>query len=63
MAPGDVLMVGDDIETDVGGAQSGGVKGAIVKTGKFRPADLDGPIRPYVVLDSIADLPVWWNEH
>jgi phospholysine phosphohistidine inorganic pyrophosphate phosphatase len=63
LAPGDVLMVGDDIETDVGGAQSGGVKGAIVKTGKFRAADLEGPIRPYVVLDSIADLPDWWNEH
>src|SRR5579871_3166538 len=35
--PGEILMVGDDIETDVGGAQHAGLKGALVRTGKFRP--------------------------
>jgi HAD superfamily hydrolase (TIGR01458 family) len=60
LAPAQVLMIGDDIQTDIGGAQAAGLKGALVKTGKFRPADLDGSITPYVVLDSIANLPSWW---
>jgi phospholysine phosphohistidine inorganic pyrophosphate phosphatase len=55
-----LLMVGDDIETDIGGAQAAGLKGALVKTGKFRPADLQGRIKPYTVLDSVAELPKWW---
>jgi ribonucleotide monophosphatase NagD (HAD superfamily) len=56
-----VLMIGDDIDADVGGAQAAGLKGALVKIGKFRPTDLEGTIRPDVVFDSIADLPNWWN--
>jgi phospholysine phosphohistidine inorganic pyrophosphate phosphatase len=58
---GEVLMIGDDIEVDVGGAQRAGMKGALVKTGKFRPADLHGAIQPDVVLESIADLPLCWE--
>jgi phospholysine phosphohistidine inorganic pyrophosphate phosphatase len=54
---GEVLMIGDDIEADVGGAQAAGLKGALVKTGKFHPADLEGTTRPDAVFDSIADLP------
>lgn len=57
---GEVLMIGDDIDADVGGAQAAGLKGALVKTGKFRPADLEGAVRPDAVFDSIADLPAWW---
>ena len=56
-----VLMVGDDVETDIGGAQSAGLRAALVKTGKFRPADLEGPVQPDLVLDSIAELPNWWT--
>jgi phospholysine phosphohistidine inorganic pyrophosphate phosphatase len=59
----DILMVGDDIEIDVAGAQEAGLKGALVKTGKFRPPDLDGPFKPDVVLDSVADLRVWWERY
>src|SRR6266853_654921 len=33
-----VLMIGDDLEVDVMGAQGAGLKGALVKTGKSRPA-------------------------
>ncbi len=58
----ETLMIGDDIEADVGGAQAAGLKGALVKTGKFRPTDLEGAIRPDAVLDSIADLPRQLNK-
>src|SRR5262249_7140387 len=61
-APGNVLMVGDDLHADVGAAQAAGLRGALVKTGKFRPSDLESEIRPDVVLDSVADLPRWWSE-
>jgi HAD superfamily hydrolase (TIGR01458 family) len=57
----EVLMIGDDLDTDVAGAQAAGLRGALVKTGKFRPADLAGAVRPDVVLNSIADLPGWWE--
>lgn len=56
----EVVMVGDDVRGDVGGAQSAGLAGVLVRTGKFTPADLDGDITPDAVLDSLADLPDWW---
>jgi HAD superfamily hydrolase (TIGR01458 family) len=56
-----VLMIGDDVNADIGGAQAAGLKGALVRTGKFRPADLEGEVRPDAVLDSIADLPRRWE--
>ena len=56
-----VLMIGDDLEADIGGAQAAGLKGALVKTGKFRPSDLQSSVRPYAVLDSIEGLPNWWT--
>lgn len=55
LAPADILMIGDDIRGDVGGAQAAGLKGALVRTGKFREADLEGDVRPDVVLDSVAE--------
>ena len=57
--PERTAMVGDDIEIDVGGAQRVGMRGLLVRTGKFRPADLEGSIRPDAVLGSVAELPVW----
>jgi len=57
VAPEEALMVGDDIESDVLGAQQAGLKACQVKTGKFRPGDLQRGIEPDCVLDSIADLP------
>ncbi|MBT8482669.1 MAG: TIGR01458 family HAD-type hydrolase [Myxococcales bacterium] len=55
------VMVGDDIHSDVAGAQIAGLTGILVQTGKFRSADLDGAVRPDAVLDSVADLPRWWD--
>jgi phospholysine phosphohistidine inorganic pyrophosphate phosphatase len=59
--PAEVLMMGDDVNADIGGAQAAGLRGALVRTGKYRSSDLEGPVRPYVVLDSIAALPQWWS--
>ncbi|WES63278.1 TIGR01458 family HAD-type hydrolase [Microbacter sp. GSS18] len=58
--PGAAVMVGDDVRTDVGGAQDAGLTGVLVRTGKFSPADLDGAVTPDAVIDSIAELPGWW---
>lgn len=57
----EVVMVGDDIRTDVEGAQRAGLTGVLVRTGKFAPADLDGEVAPDAVLDSISDLPGWFT--
>jgi len=51
-----VAMVGDDIVSDVGGAMSAGLVGVLVRTGKFDPRDLDGSIRPDLVIDSVSNL-------
>ena len=55
-------MVGDDVRTDVEGAQRAGLTGVLVRTGKFSPSDLAGDVSPDAVIDSIADLPQWWAE-
>jgi len=52
------VMVGDDIVSDVQGAQEAGIRGALVKTGKFLPGDLQKVSSPPdFALDTIADLP------
>ncbi|MDH3202003.1 MAG: TIGR01458 family HAD-type hydrolase [Myxococcales bacterium] len=61
ISPAKVAMIGDDIRADVGGAQTVGLTGILVRTGKFRPIDLEGDISPEAVLDSVADLPEWWE--
>lgn len=61
LAADQVVMVGDDIRTDIEGAQRAGLTGVLVRTGKFTPADLDGDVSPDAVLASIAELPDWWT--
>jgi HAD superfamily hydrolase (TIGR01458 family) len=55
--PKDAAMIGDDIMTDVGGAQRLGMKGILVKTGKYREdlANSSG-VTPDLILESIADM-------
>jgi ribonucleotide monophosphatase NagD (HAD superfamily) len=55
--PEQAAMIGDDILTDVDGAQRLGMKGILVKTGKYRE-DLarSSGVTPDLVLDSIAQL-------
>ncbi len=54
----EATMVGDDVVSDVLGAQALGIEGVLVRTGKYRSEALekaDG--RPDHVIDSVADLP------
>jgi HAD superfamily hydrolase (TIGR01458 family) len=56
--PEHAAMVGDDVETDVGGALDAGLAGILVRTGKYRDDALrDSGIAPTAVVDSIADVP------
>jgi HAD superfamily hydrolase (TIGR01458 family) len=53
-------MVGDDIEEDVAGAQANGMRTVLVRTGKFRPDDVErSRTRPDAIVSSIAQLPEW----
>jgi len=52
------VMVGDDVEADVGGALAAGVPGVLVRTGKFREDALAASgVTPTAIADSIADVP------
>ena len=56
--PQDAVMVGDDVEADVGGAKAIGLRGILVRTGKFREETLAGADpKPDAVLDSLTDVP------
>jgi HAD superfamily hydrolase (TIGR01458 family) len=58
--PGETVMVGDDVESDVGGAKSVGMRGVLVRTGKFTEEALgQAEPKPDAVLDSLRDLPEW----
>ena len=58
--PQEAIMVGDDIENDIGGAQRAGLLGALVCTGKHNAqSPLLARIHPDVILPSVADLPGW----
>lgn len=58
LKPTEVTMIGDDIDADVGGAQQAGLKGILVRTGKYRQSYVDASsIKPDLIIDSINDLP------
>lgn len=60
LAPERVLMVGDDIEADIGGALSAGLAAVQVRTGKYRPQDDDHPkVKPTGRIGSITELAAW----
>ena len=57
-------MVGDDIESDISGAQAHGLRTILVRTGKFRPDAVEASrSRPEGIISSIAQLPDWLEEH
>ena len=53
-----VALVGDDAETDVRAAMRAGLKGVLVRTGKYRDGDEEGEPPPDLVIDSVADVPI-----
>jgi ribonucleotide monophosphatase NagD (HAD superfamily) len=58
LTPGEAVMIGDDVLTDIGGAHVIGMDGILVRTGKFREEALRAaPVRPGRIIGSVADLP------
>jgi HAD superfamily hydrolase (TIGR01458 family) len=58
MGVDDAVMVGDDVEADVGGALAAGLSGVLVRTGKYRDDALEASgVTPTAIADSIADVP------
>ena len=58
--PGLAWMVGDDLEGDCIGAHKHGMKSILVRTGKFRPDEVErSAIQPDAIVSSIAQLPDW----
>lgn len=58
LAPAETAMIGDDIESDVGGARAAGLLGILVKTGKYREElAARSRIIPDIIINSIRNLP------
>jgi HAD superfamily hydrolase (TIGR01458 family) len=53
-------MVGDDLDGDVAGGQLAGMRTVLVRTGKFRPDEVEkAQVAPDGIVSSIAQLPDW----
>lgn len=53
-----LIVVGDDVDTDIAGAHNAGLRAVLVRTGRYRDNALArATAAPAAVLDSIADLP------
>jgi HAD superfamily hydrolase (TIGR01458 family) len=53
-----VAIIGDDIDSDIGGGQEAGIKGILVETGKYREDYArESAIKPDFLIESVADLP------
>lgn len=56
--PDEAVMVGDDVESDVGGALRAGLAGVLVRTGKYREEAVAATgVEPTATVDSVADVP------
>jgi HAD superfamily hydrolase (TIGR01458 family) len=57
-------MIGDDLEGDIVGAQRHGMRTVLVRTGKFRPDELEhASAAPDGIVSSIAQLPEWLEQN
>ncbi|ODM97635.1 Phospholysine phosphohistidine inorganic pyrophosphate phosphatase [Orchesella cincta] len=55
LSPEEVVMIGDDIVGDVGGAQGAGLRGVLVRTGKFRASDENhDTVKPDAIVDNLS---------
>jgi HAD superfamily hydrolase (TIGR01458 family) len=58
LAAHEAAIVGDDIDSDIGGGQDAGLRGILVTTGKYREEyTQQSAIKPDLLLHSVADLP------
>jgi HAD superfamily hydrolase (TIGR01458 family) len=58
LPPEQAAIVGDDIDSDIGGGQAAGLTGILVKTGKYRQDYADNsPVVPGLIIPSVAELP------
>lgn len=56
-SPQNVIMFGDDIQSDIQGAQDAGMRAVLVRTGKYRDELLrSSKISPDAIIDSVGDL-------
>jgi HAD superfamily hydrolase (TIGR01458 family) len=55
--PREAAVVGDRVESDIAGGKNAGMRTILVRTGHFRPQDLEGSVQPDLVIPSLADLP------
>ena len=56
--PAKTAMIGDDVETDVGGALGAGLAGILVRTGKYREDFVRASgVEPTATVDSVAAVP------
>lgn len=56
--PTTAVMVGDDIEGDIGGGLNAGIPSVLVRTGKYKADKVtESGIEPVATIDSINDLP------
>jgi HAD superfamily hydrolase (TIGR01458 family) len=57
-------MVGDDLESDIHGAQGIGMRTVLVRTGKFRPDTVErSRVQPDGIVSSLSHLPDWLEAH
>jgi len=55
--PAHAVMIGDDVTTDIGGAHAAGMRGILVRTGKFRNDVLNkSGVVPEAILNSIDEI-------
>ena len=56
-SPNEAIVVGDDITSDIRGAENTKMRSVLVRTGKFKPDQLENPIaEPTWVLESVSGL-------
>jgi HAD superfamily hydrolase (TIGR01458 family) len=57
LGPTAAAMIGDDVESDIGGALRAGLEAILVRTGKYREATVrESGIQPTATVNSIADV-------
>ena len=57
LSANEVAIIGDDIDSDIGGGQLAGLYGILVKTGKYRKEyATNSKIEPDLIINSVADL-------